>query len=52
MIANAAVKELLTSIKPGDEIIVAEQEDYFEGSPHTTNVKDIIKDNNKLVILI
>lgn len=52
MIVNAAVKELLTSVKPGDEIVVAEQENYFEGNPQTTNVRDIVKDNGKLVILI
>ena len=51
MIVNAAVQELL-NCKPGDEIIVANQEEYFSGTPQYNNVKDIVKDNGKLVILI
>ena len=63
MIVNAAVQELI-SLRPGDEIVVANQEDYFRGygltndlSPTKTPVRyekvvDIVKDNGKLVILI
>ena len=51
MIINAAVQELI-NLKPGDEIVVAKQEEYFEGTPHYEKVRDIVKDNGNLVILI
>ena len=58
MIVNAAVQELL-NCKPGDEIVVAKQEQYYNGAPVDAygnsmlykKVVDIVKDNNKLVIL-
>ena len=51
MIMNAAIRELL-NCKPGDEIVVANQEEYYAGTPHYSEVRDIVKDNGKLVILI
>lgn len=51
MIVNAAVQELI-SLKPSYEIVVAKQEEYFEGTPHYETVRDIVKDNGKLVMLI
>lgn len=51
MIVNAAVQELI-SLRPGDEIVVADKDEYFEGTFKTQPVKDIVKDNGKLVILI
>ena len=51
MIVNAAVQELI-SLRPGDEIVVANQEEYYQGTPHYSDVRDIVKDNGKLVILI
>ena len=51
MIVNAAVQELI-SLRPGDEIVVAKQEEYFEGTPHYEKVRDIVKDNGNLVMLI
>lgn len=50
MIVNAAVQELI-NLRPGDEIIVASQEDYFNGNPQTMPVRDIVKENGKLIIL-
>lgn len=50
MIVNAAVQELI-SLRPGDEIVVANQEEYFSGTPYYKEVCDIIKENGKLVIL-
>ena len=50
MIVNAAVQELI-NLKPGDEIVVANQEEYYNGSPQYSEVCDIVKDNGKLVIL-
>ena len=32
MIINAAVQELI-SLRPGDEIVIAKQKEYFEGTP-------------------
>ena len=32
MIINATVKELI-SLRPGDEIVIAKQKEYFEGTP-------------------
>lgn len=51
MIVNAAVQELI-NLKPGYEIVVANQEEYYQGIPHYSDVRDIVKDNGKLVILI
>ena len=51
MIVNAAVQELI-SLRPGDKIVVAKQEEYFSGTPQYSEVRDIVKDNGKLVILI
>ena len=51
MIVDTAVQELI-NLRPGDEIVVAKQEEYFKGTPHYSNVRDIVKDNGKLVILI
>ena len=38
--------------KSTDEILVANQEEYYAGTPHYSEVRDIVKDNGKLVILI
>lgn len=51
MIVNAAVQELI-NLRPGDEIVVASQEEYYQGTPQYSKVRDIVKDNGKLVILI
>ena len=51
MIVNAAVQELI-NLRPGDEIVVAKQEEYYTGNPQESPVRDIVKDNGKLVILI
>lgn len=51
MIVNAAVQELI-NLRPGDEIVVANQEEYYQGTPQYSNVRDIVKDNGRLVILI
>ena len=51
MIVNAAVQELI-SLRPGDEIVVAKQEEYYQCTPQYSEVRDIVKDNGKLVILI
>ena len=51
MIVNAAVQELI-NLRPGDEIMVANQEEYYNGAPQYSTVRDIVKDNGKLVILI
>ena len=51
MIVNAAVQELI-NLRPGDEIVVANQEEYYQGTPQYNDVRDIVKDNGKLVILI
>ena len=51
MIVNAAVQELI-SLRPGDEIVVCEQEEYFNGAPQYKEVCDIVKDNGKLIFLI
>ena len=50
MIVNAAVQELI-SLRPGDEIVVANSEEYYQGTPQYQEVCDIVKDNGKLVIL-
>ena len=51
MIVNAAVQELI-NLRPGDEIVVANQEEYYQGTSHYSDVRDIVKDSGKLVILI
>ena len=51
MIVNAAVQEVI-NLRPGDEIVVANQEEYYQGTPQYSTVRDIVKDNGKLVILI
>ena len=51
MIVNAAVQELI-NLRPGDEIIVANKEEYYQGTPQYSEVKDIVKDSGKLIILI
>ena len=51
MIVNAAVQELI-NLRPGDEIVVANQQEYYQGTPEYSDVRDIVKDNGKLVILI
>ena len=51
MIVNAAVQELI-SLRPGDEIVVCEQEEYFSGTPQYKKVKEVINENGKLIILI
>ena len=51
MIMNAAVRTLL-SASPIDEIVVCSQSDYYnEQKPRELKVKDIIKENGKVVIL-
>ena len=51
MIVNAAVQELI-NLRPGDEIVVANQEEYYNGAPQYSEVCDIVKDNGELKILI
>ena len=51
MIINAAVQELI-SLRPGDEIVTCNSEDYYNSSnPQFQEVCDIVKDSGKLVIL-
>ena len=59
MIINAAVQEILKG-KPGDELVVASQYQYYNGAPVDEHgnlqlykkVVDVVRDNNKIVILI
>lgn len=51
MIVNAAVQELI-NLRPGDEIVVANKEEYYACTPYYREVKDIVKDNGKLIVLI
>ena len=51
MIVNAAVQELI-SLRPGDELVVANKEEYYRGTPQYSEVRDIVRDSGKLVILI
>lgn len=52
MTVNAAVIELLKEAI-GDEIKVCEFEDYYEGNPQTTSrVRDIVKENGNILLLI
>ena len=58
MIINAAVQEILKG-KPGDELVVASQHEYYNGAPVDKHgnlqlyekVVDIVRDGNKIVIL-
>ena len=51
MIVNAAVQELI-SLRPGDEIVTCNSEDYYNiSNPQYNEVIDIVKDNGKLIIL-
>ena len=50
MIINAANQEIFKG-KPGDEIVTADAEEYYMGTPHYTEVTDIVRDNGKIVIL-
>lgn len=58
MIINAAVQEILKG-KPGDEIVVTSQYQYYNGAPVDEDgnsqlykeVVDVVRDNNKIVIL-
>ena len=59
MIVDSGIQELI-NLRPGDEIVVAKQEEYYNGAPRDAHgnsllykeVKDIVKNNGKLVILI
>lgn len=53
MVINAAIKELINSCSPVDEIVSCEQEDYYNngGRIPTKEVVDIVKENGKLIIL-
>ena len=59
MIMNDVIREILAS-KPDDEIVVANQKEYFNGAPLDINgnsrlykeVIDVVRENGKLVILI
>lgn len=51
MITNAATKEIL-DCKPGTELVCCNSKDYYNSAnPQYLDVCDIIKDNNKLIIL-
>ena len=51
MIVNSAVQELI-SLRPGDEIVTCESEDYYNNvNPQYKEVCDIVKENGKLIIL-
>ena len=58
MIINAAVQEILKG-KPGDELVVASQHQYYNGAPVDKygnlqlykKVADVVRDGNKIVIL-
>ena len=47
---NAAIQEFLRG-KPGDELLVTTQEDYYTGNPHYDDVCEVIKENGKVIIL-
>lgn len=59
MTINAAIKDLLNNSKPGDEILVASQQEYFNGAPVDKagnsllykEVVDIISEKDKLIFL-
>ncbi len=51
MIVNSAVQELI-SLRPGDEIVSCDSEDYYNSSsPQYKEVCDIVRESRKLVIL-
>ena len=51
MIVNAAVQELI-NLRPGDEILTCDSEDYYNsGNPPYNEVIDIVNDNGKLIFL-
>lgn len=58
MIINAAVQEILKG-KPGDELVVASQQQYYNDAPVDAygnlqlykKVVDVIRDGNKIVVL-
>ena len=58
MIINAAVQEILKG-KPGDEIVVANEKEYYNCAPIDgygnsllyKKVTDVIKENGKVIIL-
>lgn len=58
MIINAAVQEILKG-KPGDELVVASQYQYYNGAPVDEHgnlqlykkVVDVVRDGNKIVVL-
>ena len=51
MIVDSCVQELI-SLRPGDEIITCESEDYYNSSsPQYKEVCDIVKENGKLIVL-
>lgn len=53
MITNAAFKNIVNSCGTDDNVVVATQQDYYnESSYKTKNVKDVIKENGKLILLI
>lgn len=52
MILNDSDVKTITSVKAGDVICIAEKTDYFNGKRCFTNVRDVVKENDKLVILI
>ena len=41
----------LTSLKTENEILVCEQEEYFNGTPQCKEVCDVVRDKNKLILL-
>ena len=49
---HALALALMSNLRPGDEIVVAEQEEYYAGTPQCKPVRDIVKDNGKLIILV
>ena len=51
MIVNAAVQEII-NLRPGDEILTCNSEDYYNScKPQYNEVIDIVKDNGKLIFL-
>ena len=46
------VSSTLFNCTRDDEIVVANQEEYYAGTPQYSNVRDIVKENGKLIVLI
>ena len=46
------VKDIDINVSLDNDIVVANKDKYFMGTANYIEVKDIVKDNNKLVILI